>query len=106
MLAKWYTYFLRYNPENTWKQLRVPVLVLNGELDLVVSPTLNLPAIAQALDTAKNSDYTIKVLPRLNHAFQTCTNGSDKEYAFIEETTSPLALHEMTQWIQERSNKD
>jgi hypothetical protein len=73
--------------------MRVPVLVLNGELDLQVSSKQNLPVISKALEESGNKDFTIIELPKLNHFFQTCETGSIAEYAKIEETISPSVLN-------------
>ncbi len=72
---------------------------MNGEKDLQVPPTINLPAIKAALKAGGNKDVTIKLMPGMNHLFQTCKTGSPSEYATIEETISPLALATMGDWI-------
>jgi pimeloyl-ACP methyl ester carboxylesterase len=95
----WFRYFLRYDPGPTLRKLHCPVLAMNGELDLQVSPQQNLPVLAKALEDAGNADYEIVKLPRLNHLFQTATTGSPSEYAGISETISPAALDLMTSWI-------
>ena len=76
-----------------------PVLVLNGELDLQVLPSQNLPPIAKALEEGGNRDYAIMKLPKLNHLFQTSQTGSPKEYAKIDETIAPVALNAISDWI-------
>ena len=104
--TEWFRYFLVYDPSTALKQVQVPVLVLNGELDLQVSPTQNLPVIAKALKEGENKDFTIVELPKLNHLFQTCQNGSIEEYAKIEETISPSALNLIAKWILERTIRE
>ena len=95
----WFKYFLTYEPTNALKQVSVPVLVINGELDVQVSSKQNLPVIANALKESGNKDYTILELPKLNHIFQTCQTGAVTEYAIIEETISTIALNTMSDWI-------
>lgn len=97
--TRWFRYFLAYDPATTMKQVKVPVLALNGELDLQVSSKQNLPLIAQALEEAGNHDYTIMQLPQHNHLFQVCQTGSIKEYSRIEETISPVVLETVADWI-------
>ncbi len=99
----WFRYFLTFDPRTTLKQLRVPVLVLNGELDLQVSSKQNLPVISKALEESGNKDFTIIELPKLNHFFQTCETGSIAEYAKIEETISPSVLNLIAEWVLERT---
>lgn len=98
---EWFRYFLTYDPSTALKQVRVPILVLNGELDLQVSPKQNLPVISKALEEAGNKDFTIVELPQLNHLFQTCETGSIEEYEKIEETLSPSVLNLITEWVLE-----
>ena len=101
--SEWFRYFLTFEPTTALKQVQVPVLALNGELDLQVPPKQNLPPISQALKEGGNKDFTIVELPNLNHLFQTCDTGSIKEYAKIEETISPSVLNLITEWVLERT---
>jgi hypothetical protein len=80
----------------------VPVLALNGELDLQVIPDQNLPEIEKALEEAGNRDVTLRRFPGLNHLFQPAKTGSPDEYAAIEVTMDPAVLDTITQWITER----
>jgi dipeptidyl aminopeptidase/acylaminoacyl peptidase len=98
----WFRYFLTFDPATALREVKCPVLAINGELDLQVSPTQNLPAIEKALKAGGNKDYTVKVLPKLNHLFQTATTGSVTEYGTIEETMSPVALEAISGWILRR----
>lgn len=58
-----------YNSADYWAQVSVPVLVIYGERDLYVPVRESIRNIDRALSKAKNSDYTILVLPRASHAF-------------------------------------
>ncbi len=96
----WMKYFLVYDPSTSLKKIKIPLLALNGSLDLQVSPAQNLPAIKQSLDKARNKKYKIKELPGLNHLFQEAKTGSPNEYAGIEQTLSPIMLTELTNWLK------
>ena len=100
--SPWFRFFLTYDPVQALQQVTVPVLAINGELDLQVPPSQSLPAIERALQEGGNSDVMVAELPGLNHLFQTCTTGSPSEYTGIEETISPTALTMMSDWILER----
>lgn len=102
MLNPWYRTFLSYDPAPTLSKVACPVLALNGEKDLQVPAAQNLPAIEAALKAGGNQDYTVKLLPELNHLFQTCQSGSPAEYGLIEETIAPAALQVMGDWILAR----
>ena len=95
----WYQYFIKYNPSPILKDVKCPVLALNGAKDLQVPAKVNLEAIKNGLEKGGNTKVTTMELPGLNHLFQECTTGSPKEYAKIEQTMSPVALAEISKWI-------
>lgn len=100
--SPWFRWFLTHDPAPVLEQVDVPVLALNGELDLQVPPDQNLPAIEAALRRGGNDDFTVRRLPGLNHLFQSATTGAPAEYAQIEETFSPAALDLISAWINAR----
>jgi len=102
MSSPWFRYFLAADPRATLRQVRVPVLALNGGRDLQVPPRENLSAIEAALREGGNRDFRTLELPGLNHLFQTATTGAPAEYAQIEETMSPAVLNEISTWILQR----
>lgn len=77
----------------------MPVLAVNGGLDLQVPAKENLSAIEGALKAGGNGNYRTVELPRLNHLFQTAVTGSPAEYGRIEETMSPEALKTISDWL-------
>ena len=96
----WFQYFMKYDPVPYLARIDVPVLALNGSLDLQVPPVENLAAFRAALKD--NPDVTIVELPGLNHLFQTATTGAVGEYRDIEETFDPATLELISNWIRER----
>jgi pimeloyl-ACP methyl ester carboxylesterase len=103
--SAWFRYFLTYDPARTLERVKCPVLAMDGTLDLQVPGKENLDAIEKALKRGGNKDYTIKLMPGLNHLFQDAKTGSEKEYAQIEETFSPAALKVMGDWIVEKTRR-
>ena len=95
--SPWFEYFLAYDPVPTLEKVLVPVLALNGSLDLQVPPADDLPAIRRALK--QDHDVTILELDGLNHLFQDAKTGSPSEYGTIEETFSPKALKLIGDWV-------
>ena len=79
-----------------------PVLALTGSLDRVNLPEQNLPAVQRALEEAGNDDYTLALLPGVNHVMQEARTGSMAEYGRLESTFAPLALHTISDWIELR----
>ena len=99
LTSPWFEYFLAYDPAPALRRVRCPVLALNGELDLQVTPKQNLPAIRMALEEGGNKNFEIDELPSLNHLFQTAKTGAPNEYSIIEETMSPAAMEKISMWI-------
>lgn len=99
IVSPWTQFFMTYDPAPTLEKVKCPVLALNGEKDLQVSPRENLEAIKTALEKGGNKNSTIKELPALNHLFQESKTGAPSEYATLEQTFSPAALTEITSWI-------
>ncbi|MBQ4914983.1 alpha/beta hydrolase [Maribacter sp. MMG018] len=97
--SPWMLYFLKYDPASALEKVTCPVLAVNGEKDLQVPSDENLTAIKNALTRGGNKNVSIKEFENLNHLFQECETGSPNEYSTIEQTFSPLALAEITQWI-------
>lgn len=97
--SPWFRYLLRNDPEAAYRKVRCPVLALAGEKDVQVPAERNLPRIEKALDAGGNARVVARVMPGLNHMFQTCETGSPREYARIEETFSPTALTVVGDWI-------
>jgi len=101
----WYRYFIMFDPRPVLKNVRVPVLALNGEHDLQVAWKENLDLIAASLKAGGNENVTTKAFPKLNHLFQTSPTGLLSEYSQIEETMSPEVLKTMSDWILTRTSR-
>jgi uncharacterized protein len=99
LTSPWFKYFVKYDPVPVLEKVTCPVLAINGENDLQVPPKENLSAIESALKRSGNNNYETKMLPGLNHLFQTSKTGAISEYGRIEETISPLALETMLNWL-------
>jgi pimeloyl-ACP methyl ester carboxylesterase len=99
ILSPWFRFFIVFDPASALQNVKCPVLALNGEKDTQVLPKENLEAIEKALKAGGNQDYAIKLLPGLNHLFQTCKTGAPAEYGKIEETIAPAALQVIGDWI-------
>lgn len=102
----WFRFFLNYDPAPALEALRVPVLAVNGSLDLQVPARENLAAIEAALARGGNDDVTTRIFPGLNHLFQAAETGTVEEYARIDETMNPAVLDFVADWIVERFGGD
>ena len=98
-LTEWFRFYLRYDSRPTLRKVKIPVLAINGEMDMQVAAKANLDSIAAALKQAGNPDFSTVLLPKMNHLFQTTSTGLLSEYGELEETISPIALKTMSDWI-------
>ncbi|PHI21141.1 alpha/beta hydrolase [Lewinellaceae bacterium SD302] len=99
----WFRYFISYDPQPYLEQIKIPVLAMNGELDMQVPAELNLSGIARGMNQEEElRDFTTVSLPGLNHLMQTATTGAPHEYGTIEETFSPMAMRIMADWINKQ----
>lgn len=100
--STWFRYFLGYDPRPALRKTRIPVLALNGELDVQVLADRNLPEIEKALGEAGNQDVTARRLPKRNHLFQPAGSGLPEEYMTIPTTIDPTVLELIRDWILQR----
>ena len=101
--SPWFRFYLPFDPGTVLQKVTCPVLAVNGEKDVQVTPKENLQAITRALKAGGNNNYTVKELPNLNHLLQTAETGKISEYGKIEETMSPTALQIIGDWILEQT---
>ncbi len=95
----WMMWFLAYDPETDMKTLTVPSLIIYGEKDCQVPPSLNAE---RARRLAKNA--TVKEYLSLNHLMQHAQTGYVEEYATIEQTISPSVLTDIVSFIAENTS--
>ncbi len=94
----WFKFFLNYDPAFDIQSTICPIFAINGDKDLQVISSINIPAIKNNMQ--KNEKSQVKVYPGLNHLFQKCIAGLPSEYSSIEQTISPLVLKDMANWIK------
>lgn len=99
MSSEWFQYFIKFNPDDYLSKVKIPVLAVDGSLDLQVSAKENLAGIKKSLTKAENKKFEVLEFEGLNHLFQTAKTGNPSEYGQIEETFSPKALDKISSWI-------
>jgi len=104
--SSFYKFLHTYDPHVALRQVKCPVLAMNGSLDQAVTARENLEEIEKALRAAGNSDVAVMELYGLNHFFQVAKTGSPSEIVQIEETISPQVLQIMTGWIRLHAGLD
>ena len=99
MATPWFRFYLDYDPRPALQKTMCPVLALNGEKDLQVSPKENLAKIQKALQDGGNQDFQTLELPGLNHLLQHSATGLPNQYGEILETVAPEALNAVSDWV-------
>ncbi len=97
MTSPWFNFFIKADPKKYLSQLHIPVLALNGELDVQVLPEQNIMGIKQAVDSSKLSTT---IYPGLNHLFQPAETGLPEEYTTIDITFSEQVSSDISRWIK------
>jgi uncharacterized protein len=103
MTSQWMRTFMAHDPRLWVRELVVPLLAMQGGLDLQVDATQNLPAIEEAA-TAAGIAFTKRIYPELNHLFQPAKTGAVDEYGTIETTFDEKALKDLVDWVVRTAN--
>ena len=92
----WYYYFVRYNPYNALKNLKIKTLALFGTKDIQVDAKENM----KILKEIDNENIDVVLIKGVNHLFQKAKTGSISEYQEIEETINEKVLITILEWIK------
>jgi alpha-beta hydrolase superfamily lysophospholipase len=99
--SPWMREFLTYDPLPTVARVRAPVLVLQGETDLQVTPE-QADTLGAVLRAAGNARVTVRRLPATNHLFQRDASGVPSGYGALparQVTSETLAI--VLAWVRE-----
>jgi uncharacterized protein len=95
----WMKFFIDYDPLATAKQIRTPVLILNGATDQQVTPD-QVQTLASAFKSAGNKDVTSHVFPAVNHLFVYDPNGSPWGYTRLTRSAlEPQVVGMVVDWL-------
>ncbi|WP_337172161.1 alpha/beta fold hydrolase [Gemmatimonas aurantiaca] len=98
----WMKYFFDHDPLATAKQVKTPVLVLNGATDQQVTPD-QVAALVKAFKAGGNRDVTSRVFPRLNHLFVYDPVGYPGGYQNLTNfDVAPEVLGTVADWLAQR----
>jgi pimeloyl-ACP methyl ester carboxylesterase len=90
-----------YDPTPTLRQLRVPTLAIWGELDNNIMAAKNEAAWEADLKAGGNRDFTLRVLPKANHAQFEAKLGSNAEMASLQRVV-PAYFSTIQDWLAKR----
>ena len=99
LTTPWFLEFMRIRPSDYLSRVTIPVLAINGTLDMQVDAEQNLPAIEKQLIRAGNKQFRIERVKGLNHLFQHAETGLADEYGTLEETFAPQVMELMLKWL-------
>ncbi|WP_442591434.1 alpha/beta hydrolase family protein [Pedobacter sp. AW31-3R] len=102
-IGPWYRYFVKFDAAKTIGQVKVPILALNGDKDLMVSGQSNLDNWKNYAAAGGNNKVETHLLPGLNHLFLPCVTCTPQEYSTIKAGFSPEALSLIRNWIQQHT---
>lgn len=100
--SPWFRFFIDYDPKPALERVKCPMLFLFGELDTQVPAEVNSKAIVDVLKKSGKEDYTLEIIPKANHGFQSARTGSPSEYMSLEKEFVPGFLEHISEWILER----
>lgn len=94
--SDWMNWFIDYSPSDALQRMKCPALLIFGEKDQQVPPSLCLEPARRLAPNAK-----VLLFPGLNHLMQTAPTGAISEYGEIEETISPEVLDQIISFINQ-----
>jgi pimeloyl-ACP methyl ester carboxylesterase len=98
----WMKFFLDYDPLATARQIRTPVLILNGATDQQVTPE-QVQTLVEAFKAAGNKEVTSHVFPAVNHLFIYDPNGSPWGYTRLTRAAvEPQVMGIVVDWLVQR----
>lgn len=81
----WLEFFMQHDPLRVARQVKQPVLILQGETDHQITPE-QADTLAATLRAAGNADVTVRRFPDTNHLFLIDSAGVASGYASLKDT--------------------
>jgi len=96
---EWGRQFITFDTKKYLKKLKIPILAINGSMDIQVPPYPNQQGFNTHFAKQTRSTSEAVIIEGLNHLFQRCERCDIMEYGDLEETFSPAVLQKMREWI-------
>lgn len=93
----WYRGFITYDPAKVLPYIKVPVLAVNGDKDIISIADENLAGFRKHLPGSQLQTWKV---PGLNHLYQHCATCTTDEYAKLKESFAPEVAERMVSFIK------
>jgi alpha-beta hydrolase superfamily lysophospholipase len=97
----WLREHIEHDPIGTLQSVQAPVLIVNGGLDVQVTPE-HARRLGAALDEANHVDHEVKIFPELNHLFAVSAGRGTADYADPRAEVDPDFLSFLANWLTAR----
>ena len=96
--SKWLREHIEHDPVATLQRVEVPVLIVNGGLDVQVGPE-HAYRLGAGLEAVGHTDYEVRIYPELNHLFVVSRGEGIAEYADPNAKVDPIFLAGLADWL-------
>ncbi len=90
---------MTFDPVTVWAQVKMPVLALYAENETTIFADDHQPALEAALRAADNPDYTIEVMPGVNHLFMAAESGDPQRWSSLSPEVPERVIDRIVGWI-------
>src|SRR6185503_20244205 len=98
----WTRWFLKHDPLTTIRNVKQPILIVQGALDRQVTAD-QATMLADAAKAAGNKDVAVNVFPNLNHLFLPAKTGAESEYAKLAVSKVPdEVIAAIADWLERK----
>ncbi|WP_164974239.1 alpha/beta fold hydrolase [Filimonas effusa] len=94
--GRWFRFHIAYHPAAYMPAIKVPVLAINGDKDIMVPASVHLPYFQKY--TGKGILTTV-VISQMNHLLQECVSCKPDEYAKPTQHLHPQLLAALGNWL-------
>jgi pimeloyl-ACP methyl ester carboxylesterase len=94
----WMRFFFEHDPSETARHVRAPVLILQGENDIQITPD-QAPELAAAFRAGGNTHVTVRTFPQLNHLFLLDARGTTDYAALPSKQVPAQVLGAIADWL-------
>lgn len=94
---------LGWEPRHVVARVMCPVLILYGAMDVQAPARENMAAARALVHECGKSDWIIREIAGMNHAFQRCETGMPDEYTSVRRVMADEVVEEVAAWIKART---